>query len=608
MPEVVPFDAKAAIADAIDKAEIVAPRAGDDGRKPWRPGDGGLPPDCPVVPLGVNGANYFYLDGLKQLACCAASEHQRLPLMALFKTQTAQLYRYWPRVNKDGETTGWKPELVAEALMQTAAQRGIWDVVGRLRGPGAWRGEEGELVLHVGDAICRSRAPSDAPPHAEHGDFAPHRPVYERPGVFGRYVYAAAAAQPRPSEEPAKSFDAGGPGKLLAELLGRWNWSRGEVDRQLLLGWIGAALVGGALTWRPLIWITGDKATGKSTLHDVIKGVISEEAIRSTSDATAAGIWQKLGHASLPVAIDELEATEDNRQAQNVVKLARQASSGGMMMRGGQDHQGHEFTVRSCFLFSSILLPPMLSQDRARMAILELDPIPAGTAAPVVSPSALGALGRALRRRMLDQWPRFGRTLEAYRRALMAAGHGGRGGDQFGTLLACADCLLWDHEPDSDTLDQWAEQLKAATLAEHADNVADHDRVLEHLRSSLIECVSDGARRQASIGELIVKASTDIMAGGQAAAALELYGLKFVRWHEGEKAGQWLAVTLYHQGLARIFQGSHWAGRSGASGAWVQQLRRVNGALQGTSALRFSGVTYKCVLVPLAAVLPEPDK
>jgi hypothetical protein len=33
--------------------------------------------------------------------------------------------------------------------------------------------------------------------------------------------------------------------------------------RVLLFGWIGAAMVGGALDWRPLAWLTGDRGTGE---------------------------------------------------------------------------------------------------------------------------------------------------------------------------------------------------------------------------------------------------------------------------------------------------------------------------------------------------------
>ena len=52
------------------------------------------------------------------------------------------------------------------------------------------------------------------------------------------------------------------------------------------------------------------------------------------------------------------------------------------MHRGGQDHTAHEFTLASCFQFSSISIPPLEPQDRRRLGILELRPFPVGAIAP----------------------------------------------------------------------------------------------------------------------------------------------------------------------------------------------------------------------------------
>src|SRR5690606_17311575 len=114
-------------------------------------------------------------------------------------------------------------------------------------------------------------------------------------------------------------------------------------------------MLGGALKWRPHVWVTGSTATGKSTLHELLELLFDGGALH-TADATEAGLRQILGQQTLPVFFDELEANEDNRRARAIIGLARLASSGADMHRGGQDHHGHEFTARSCFLFSSILI------------------------------------------------------------------------------------------------------------------------------------------------------------------------------------------------------------------------------------------------------------
>jgi hypothetical protein len=196
--------------------------------------------------------------------------------------------------------------------------------------------------------------------------------------------------------------------------------------------------------------------------------VIGESAMVKASDATAAGLWQAVGHASLPVALDELESEEDNRKNSNIIKLARHAASGGQTLRGGSDHKGTDFTVRSAFLFSSILMPPMLGQDVSRMAVLQLNAL-AGVSPPALEPVLLAQFGAIFRRRILDHWHRFPELLESWRQALSTKGHSGRSADQFGTLMACADLLLSDFMPDGDSLEEWTELLKRSTLSEAED-------------------------------------------------------------------------------------------------------------------------------------------
>ncbi len=599
----------AAVRSVMDNAREIMPPAPEDPppAEPEGPNQpvnprrkGRLPDDCPVKPLGINGGYYYYLDASRQLRELKAREHGRLDIQGLFGMEIDELYTHWPRHDRSGAVTGWRPEQAAEALMEAAAKRGVWNVMGRTRGPGAWLSETGELVFHVGDGLIRSRPPGEV--------IATHtRPEIEAPGPDGKYVYPAAAAQPRPCDQAVAAGDAG-PGPELLALLSTWNWKRGDTDAQLLLGWVAAAIVGGALDWRPLAWVTGDAASGKSTLHKLIGWVLGEGLV-SVADATPAGIWQKLGHASLPVAFDELEAEEDNRRVNKVVELARLAASGSLMLRGGADHVGSEFVARSCFLFSSILIPPLQSQDRSRMAIMDLQRLDA-TDPPKMDAKSMGALGARLRRRMLDQWPRFAETLDAYRQELAVnAGHGGRGADVFGTLLACADLVLDDHPPDSEVLKGWADKLKAAALAETRDAVSNHDYLIDHLRTSVLDAYRDGTKT--TVGAFILEASgrgsEQIGLGGASKAqeVLGTYGMRYVLNPAGGRAkpeGEWVAFANSHNGLAGLLRDTIWSKRAGTTGVWVQALERVQGAQRGN--LRFAGVASRCVLVPYDQVIP----
>ncbi|WP_022729763.1 hypothetical protein [Fodinicurvata sediminis] len=598
------------VRQTIQLAEAVAPppnpgppdsEDGGGGERRSRKG-GDLPEGCPVLPLGIQGEVCWYLDAERQLRALKAKDHSRLGVQSLFGRHIAKLYDYWPRTDKDGAVTGWRPERAAESLMKEAARAGVWDVFGRVRGPGTWQDDQGHLVMHLGDAILTT-----GPDRGPNPDGAMHH--LAQPGQVGRHVYPSAAAIPRPAHRRQPPGDTG-PAAQLLTLLQSWNWRRPDCDAHLLMGWIGAAMLGGALKWRPLAWITGEAGTGKSTLHDVLQGVLAD-AIVSVSDPTAAGIWQKLGHASLPVAIDELENDEDNRSTYKVIKLARQAASGGVVLRGGADHHGTEFQARSCFLFSSILVPPLLTQDRSRMAILELLELDRSAPPPKVDRATMMDLGARLKRRLLDGWPRFEETLEAYRAQLTSGGHGARGSDQFGTLLAVADLMLHDHLPAGDELAVWSERLSAADIAEQDDAARDHERWLQHLLTSVVDAWRGGSKR--TIGRLVEEAAEvrqyeqhgefDYVA--DANDLLGNYGLRVIRKDERS----WLAVANSHQGLQALFHGSQWSGRSGTAGGWVQSARRIPGARWGQGCLvRLGGAASRCTLIPIEAIVQQEDR
>lgn len=613
-----PNPVAAAIGKAIDAAPLEPPPdtedrpPADEGGKRRRrrsSGDGGgdddgrarldeklpWPEGCPIVPLGVLGDTCYYLDALRQLRGLEAGKHGHASIMQMFGRDTQLLAQFWPRYSQHGALAGWRPELATRVLMTAAAERGVWDPVSRQRGRGAWLGTKGELILHCGDRIVVQSADGK---HRQHD-----------PGLIGGFVYPAAEPLPLPTPSPVPRGPDNPGHEILAHLQG-WNWKRPDTDPLLALGWIVAALSGGAHLHRPMVWITGGTGTGKSTLQDFIKSVLGD-AIASVSNATAAGIWQKLQHDTLAVGLDELESTEDNRRANNVIELARQAATGGVILRGGAEHKGQEFTARSCFLFSSILIPPLLAQDLSRLAILELDPLPR-KAAPDFKPADLRALGCDLRRLLLDHWGEMAGLLETYRNALGDRGHTARGQNQFGTLLACADLALYDFDAKDAAARARAltEPLSAAAMAETAEVESDEHNCLRHLLTSPVDAFSRGERENVSAW-VARAAGTDKSSQGDdqrnpdaAQRVLAAIGLKVLFEANDGLAQHYLAVANNHRGLAALFKESHWATRSGGTGPWVRALRRLAKA-EGRAQVRFGDIVSRCTAIPLEIVLAD---
>lgn len=585
----------AGVRKARDAAKSITPEGAPPGEGDASDVEGGLPEACPVRALGKDGKVRYYLDADRQLIALADRDHSRLGIQGLFGQRSYLLFEYWPRRDKHGNTTGWAPDGAALALMAACSRAGLWDPRERQRGRGAWLGEDGALVLHTGRQVMTF--PATRTPYLDQHSVPA--------GLVGRYVYSAADGVGTPSSDPAPA-GPDGPAETLLKLLSSWQWRRGEIDAVLMLGWIGAAMIGGALKWRPAAWLTGGKGTGKSTLHDVLK-LVFDGALVQTADTTAAGLYQTLRHQTLPISVDELEAEADNRRANAVIRLARLAASGALMLRGGAEHSSTEFVVRSSFLFSSILIPPLTPQDRSRISVLDLNELAKDAPVPVLDPKTLAALGSQLRRRLIDGWTRLEAVLAHYREALQEAGHSARAADQLGTLLACADVVLFDdHEPGS--AEDWVKGLTSSELAEADDNQRDEERCLAHLLSSPVDVFRGGSRR--TIGEWIRIACgfEGLDDEVDAKRVLGTYGLKLLDPTPAldDRAAQprMLAVANQHKGLAALYADSHWQGTSGTMGVWVQALRRLPGADRARAALYFAGATCKAVTIPLTVVVP----
>jgi hypothetical protein len=573
-----------------------------------------MPEGCPVEPLGTADNLFWFLTALGELRGLAADKVANKHIVAMFAPRTEYLFEHWPRrkevpvrdergklvKDKAGNamtewiTTGWRADDLSMLLMKACAGKGVWSAQEKVRGRGAWVDEDDNLVLHSGNGVLING-------------------VWQRPGRFGELVYPTAPPIPRPCPEPVDN-------RLPSELLGHlrsWNWIRPEVDPLLMLGWIVSGMMGGALDHRPVVWVTGDKATGKTSLQRLIIGVMDGGLLQS-SNATEAAVRQLLGQQSLPVSIDEAEADEDNRKMLQVVGLARVAASGGRIHRGGQDHQGVEFTARSCFLFSSILVPPLTAADRSRLAVCELGRLPPGSREPKITAQEMRDIGAALRRRAADGWPQWAVVLDLFRTVLIDHGkHGGRSADVFGTLLTAAHVVLHDELPDDEKLMQWARDLHADTLAEMADDVSEADRCMAWLGSSLVQLAGHGTPRLVS--DWVRQACDESGPEQQSAArtARDMLGKVGIgiftgAKRKGEREGgpspgrQYLMIASAHQGLAGQFEGSHWKGKSGANGVWVQALARIEGAVRGEKQ-RIGGVSQRCTLVPIEAIFGDPS-
>lgn len=584
-------DRRAAGEEDPEPAPPPRPAEGQDGSsgKPPRP-RGEIWDGCPVRPLGVNGKTSYYLDIHGQMR--AVEKHDQQTIMHLFGHMIPRLFLNFPQWDAKAEAPKkgrFDANNAAAAMIQACSERGLFDPDGAVRGVGAWVDDDGRLVYHTGDALLvagKAQRPSD-----HQGRIYPAYP---------------------PIPHPADRADSDAAAKVL-ERLSTWRWTRPEIDPVVMLGYVCAQMMGGALAWRPTIWITGPRAAGKSSLQSLMLHLHGgEKGLIQSNDATKSGLTSRIGHSSLPVALDELEpGDERSTKEKDIITLARVASSGGQWYRGSADQKGAGGNVYSTFLFSSILIPGQLNTaDLSRLIMLNLEPFEEGTKAPILRADQWRKAGAVLKRTLIDRWPSWAERLDLWREAFGEHGIGGRNADNWATILAMADMAQNAALPSADVLAGWAAKVAGWIRADVDEIGTDADEMLLHLLTKPYDIYRRG--EQFTIAQWLMAAAS--LPGAPRALfgsdtpddkaelakmcndKLAKAGLRVI----GTGAEAWLFIAAKKiGGLEELFARSQWAG-----GAWAQSAARVKGAKSGRAVAprKLLGIQTRGVEVPFTSM------
>lgn len=598
-----------------------------DGRAPR------LPQPCRVVPLGVYGKQLVFLDRLQQIVMEPPRGCSKGELALWFGDD--YLVDEFPSYPK-----GWKPGddppedfhqgKAQMALIDDCQAKGIFKPDGKVFGRGAHRprNDEEAMVLHIGNRVLLANMPDARGRRRK--DIVQHRAGMVQ--IAGKETFFPADdGLPPPAKDPASAAEA----EEVRALFEKWSWAEPKAAPLLLFGWLAQAFICGWLDWRAHVWLPGPTASGKSSLQKIIRALLGEWVL-STADASEAAIRQILRNDTLPVSIDEAEPHDNPERVQAVMNLMKKASSGDRILRGGADHKGTEFTAQSCFLLSSVMHATLRGEDRNRIALLDMKKLPDNPEPLELELAKWRSTGRRLHRRMIGGIGRFERTLGSYKRAIGSQGYEGRWQDTYGTLLACADLLLYDYAPDAgfdeavETDEPGMERVHRAVMAilpmlakGRVEARTDTERVSRVLLSHSLPGAHGSPPEP--VGTWIERATTwielDAATGGEsgpdykARAKLKTYGLRVVQLVAdagratgyriedarcGEDAWQedYLAVAYpTNKGVAEIFARGDWMGDG-----YLQSLRKLDGT-KGPFKVRFGGrQPDNALLVPLAAL------
>ena len=529
--------------------------------------------------LGFDGNNYYYQPwSTGQVISISRGSHTGTNLCVLATLP------YWETLYPSRTGVNWTA--AASALFQRSAKVGVYNPA-FIRGRGAWW-DDGRSVLHLGDRLV---VDGRAQPSSER--LKGSRFIYQRLSE----LEGPDIANPLTCQE---SFH-------IVEIAERFLWEV-PASGMLLAGWAALAPICGVLQWRPHAWLTAGSGSGKSTvLEGFLSPLLGDTGLVVVGNTTEAGIRQALRSDARPVVFDEFESNErnDQQRVQNVLSLARIASfeSRANLLKGSPDGNIQSFTIRSMFFMSSIATALKQGADKTRFVQLTLLNPKEAIASPQERSERWKALerdlatyisediGRRLQARMVAMIPVVREAINTFRRIAAEEFESQRMGDQYGTLLAGAWCLMYDQAPtDQQALDlirqnDW-EPYSQAT--EKADEQSCIERIMQHqLRVEGERTVSR------SIGELV-----DISMGRSHDAEVDYNQAKAILGRNGIKVVvEEIFVSNSAQGIATILKDTAWAN------CWPTVLLRLPGASRaGVTHFSGAGNSSRAVKIPITSL------
>jgi putative DNA primase/helicase len=520
-------------------------------------------PAFSLRPLGYteNHHVYFTTAPVPRIIRLSPGNHTRLGLMNIAPES------YWEALYPGKQGADYNR--AADDLMEKSRARGRYEAH-LVRGSGAWR-EEGRLVLNLGTRIEGKPAPGV---------------VY-----CGERMLAADLENPLSVDEAHR----------LVALVSRLNVKTQGGSPVALIGWAVVAPLGGALEWRPHIWITSSASGGKS---QILKRVLSPlfgawKHLVLGWGSSANGIRQLLASDSLPALIDEpeTEGEQSAEQVADIVRLARLASheSDAVIVKGSTDGHAQPFACRSCFAMASIRVNLPTDADRRRFTIIELDDAKN-------SPAQWKPLERDLRElltpayaarfigRTVKLWPVLEANMEIFRDTVAAAATM-RLADQMAPLLAGYYLCLSDAPVSTE---EARSLVRALGIGDREDD-GSHDGVaheepeweeaLNHLFQALVSCTAYSDQR--SIARLLNASHTN-EEKEHADRWLSEVG---IRWDHSAKR---ILIRTSHQALRQMYRGTAW------QTSYEQILRRIPGA-KGDRAY-FHGIRQRVVSIPTSTL------
>ena len=445
---------------------------------------------------------------------------------------------------------------IGSALLRAADNLGQVDLT-RRTGRGAVMLDDGTVVWHLGDRLLVD---------------ADERPLLSRYSPTGASALETRIWLAEPRIELGASASDGDMRKL-AEAVMRYRWATPD-DCRRFLGWMAAAVAGGALAWRPHLMLVAPSTAGKSWLmREVVRPIMGPLMI-PIANASSASIARQTDVASLPILVDEAEVADP--WVMDLFALLRVAAGGeGLRLRanstGGVDAQEPRFAA----LLSGTSVPALQMADASRLTIVQL-----GNEVddwPAVEQGILAAMEpfEAMRYRIIRRAPEIVALARAKTREYQSIGVASRD-----ALIAGALTAGWH---------AWGRHEKEV-----------HSRPIEEEQPELdaLTCLRDILALQARTpdhqGDMSV---LELLRGEQVyeQATADQFGVKVEEINET----RWLAIGTKHRGLRTHLGRTRWGNADLRA-----LLMQIPGA-EARKQLRFNGLRMPAVVLKLESLAAD---
>ena len=266
---------------------------------------------------------------------------------------------FWKQMAGGKDPAQKHRDVWADAMIRAAEERGEMSTQSvYMWSRGAHKDRTGKVIYNVGNGILEAD---------DSGLLNRMKPLMQ--DVETSEIYLPGPKIDLYDDEQAFQY-----GAELYDAISGYRWER-EEHGQAFLGWIVASLIGGALPFRPMLWLTALPDTGKTFLLEFVVKALFGNLVTDWANVSEAAMAAQTSFSALPAYLDEFEPKPGKeRRIDDILALVRVATSGGAARtRATQTGEFYQARPRFSLLMASIDRPALSDADSSRIMPIRLD-------------------------------------------------------------------------------------------------------------------------------------------------------------------------------------------------------------------------------------------